>query len=213
MARKSEGKKSKLSYSGSPLVENRNGLIVNAEVFVAKGTAERDAALVMLERIPAGMGRLLIAKGFRSDDILANDSDMRCPRLCETCGLYFPDHKIFKSDTYRAVVYCSTLLGRGIQRRALSQQPSLAEINEQYRREPLPAKALRLPRICVGKTSHPISTRGGLQRAHRKRAASARQILLSSRNESRRQSPQNKWRDAVSASASRRDGESSLPSK
>jgi len=52
LARKSEGKESKLSYSGNLLVENRNGLIVDAEVFQAKGTAERDAALVMLEQIP-----------------------------------------------------------------------------------------------------------------------------------------------------------------
>jgi IS5 family transposase len=34
-------------------VENRNGLIVDGEVFQANGTAERDAALVMLEKIPA----------------------------------------------------------------------------------------------------------------------------------------------------------------
>jgi transposase len=52
LARKSEGKESKLSYSGNLLVENRNGLIVDAEVFVANGTAERDAALVMLEKLP-----------------------------------------------------------------------------------------------------------------------------------------------------------------
>jgi len=52
LARKSEGKESRLSYSGNLLVENRNGLIVNAEVFQANGTAERDAALVMLEQIP-----------------------------------------------------------------------------------------------------------------------------------------------------------------
>jgi transposase len=42
----------KLSYNGNLLVENRHGLIVNSEVFEAKGTAERDAALVMLEQIP-----------------------------------------------------------------------------------------------------------------------------------------------------------------
>jgi len=52
LARKSDGKESKLSYSGNLLVENRNGLIVDAEVFQANGTAERDAALVMLEKIP-----------------------------------------------------------------------------------------------------------------------------------------------------------------
>src|SRR6201987_849858 len=39
LARKSQGKESKLSYSGNLLVENRNGLIVGAEVFQANGTA------------------------------------------------------------------------------------------------------------------------------------------------------------------------------
>ena len=34
------------------MVENRNGLIVDAEVFQANGTAERDAALSMLEKLP-----------------------------------------------------------------------------------------------------------------------------------------------------------------
>jgi hypothetical protein len=37
---------------GNLLVENRHGRIVNSEVFDADGTAERDAALVMLEQIP-----------------------------------------------------------------------------------------------------------------------------------------------------------------
>jgi hypothetical protein len=41
-----------LSYSGNLLVENRSGLIVDAEVFQANGTAERDAELVMMERLP-----------------------------------------------------------------------------------------------------------------------------------------------------------------
>jgi IS5 family transposase len=52
LARKGKGKEAKLSYNGSLLVENRNGLIVKIEVFEANGTAERDAALVMLEPIP-----------------------------------------------------------------------------------------------------------------------------------------------------------------
>src|SRR5438445_2070394 len=47
MARKGKGKEAKLSYNGNLLVENRNGPIVNTEVFEANGTAERDAALVM----------------------------------------------------------------------------------------------------------------------------------------------------------------------
>ena len=52
MARKGKGKEAKLSYNGNLLVENRHGLIVNTQVFEANGTAERDAALVMLEQIP-----------------------------------------------------------------------------------------------------------------------------------------------------------------
>jgi transposase len=52
LARKGAGKEAKLSYCGNLLVENRNGLIVDAEAFEANGTAERDAALVMLEKLP-----------------------------------------------------------------------------------------------------------------------------------------------------------------
>jgi transposase len=51
LARKGPGKEAKLSYSGHLLVENLNGLIVDAEGLQANGTAERDAALLMLERV------------------------------------------------------------------------------------------------------------------------------------------------------------------
>jgi transposase len=54
LARKGNGKEAKLSYNGNLLVENRNGLIITTELFQANGTAERDAALVMLERLPGG---------------------------------------------------------------------------------------------------------------------------------------------------------------
>jgi len=53
LARKGQGKEAKLSFQGDLLVENRNGLIINTELFEANGTAERDAALVMLEQFPA----------------------------------------------------------------------------------------------------------------------------------------------------------------
>ena len=52
LARKGAGKEAKLSYSGHVLMENRNGLVADAEVLQANGTAERDAALVMIEAIP-----------------------------------------------------------------------------------------------------------------------------------------------------------------
>ncbi len=53
LARKGQGKEAKLSYCGNLLIENGNGLIVNAELLQANGTAERDAALLMIEQIPA----------------------------------------------------------------------------------------------------------------------------------------------------------------
>ena len=51
MARKGPGKESKLSYSRNLLVQNRNALILAAEVFQANGT-ESGTALVMLEKPP-----------------------------------------------------------------------------------------------------------------------------------------------------------------
>jgi transposase len=53
LARKGSGKEAKLSYCGNLLIENGNGLIANTELLPANGTAERDAALLMLEQIPA----------------------------------------------------------------------------------------------------------------------------------------------------------------
>jgi len=52
LARKGTGKEAKLSYSGNLLVENRNGLIVQSQVWEATGMAERYAALQMLQEIP-----------------------------------------------------------------------------------------------------------------------------------------------------------------
>ena len=54
LARKGGGKEAKLSYCGNLLIENGNGLIANTELLQANGTAERDAALLMIEQIPAG---------------------------------------------------------------------------------------------------------------------------------------------------------------
>jgi transposase len=72
LARKGAGKEAKLSYSGNLLVENRNGLIVNAELLQANGRAERDAALLMLEQLP-GDQRLTVGgdKGFDTMEFVA----------------------------------------------------------------------------------------------------------------------------------------------
>ncbi len=50
--RKSKGSEAKLSYLGHVLMENRSGLLIRTMVTEANGTAERDAALLMAEKIP-----------------------------------------------------------------------------------------------------------------------------------------------------------------
>ena len=78
LARKGPGKESKLSYCGNLLVENRNGLIVSAEVFQANGTAERDAALVMLEKLPGTQPVTVGAdKGYDTQGFVAECRNIR----------------------------------------------------------------------------------------------------------------------------------------
>ncbi len=52
--RKSAGQEAKLCHMGHVLMENRNGLIVDAQTTTATGTAEREAAIAMIESLPAG---------------------------------------------------------------------------------------------------------------------------------------------------------------
>jgi len=88
LARKGKGKEGKLSYSGNLLVENRNGLIVNAMVWEANGTAERDTALAMLEQIP-GTRRVTVGgdKGFDTADFVAECRHMQVtPHVAQNDG-------------------------------------------------------------------------------------------------------------------------------
>jgi transposase len=77
LARKGNGKEAKLSYNGNLLTENRNGLIVTTEVFQTNGTAERDAALVMMERIP-GQQRVTVGgdKGYDTRNFVVECRNM-----------------------------------------------------------------------------------------------------------------------------------------
>src|ERR1700687_3826736 len=88
MARKGKGKEAKLSYNGNLLVENRNGLIVNTEVFEANGTAERDAALIMLEQI-RGTKQVTVGgdKGYDTTDFVAECRNLKVtPHVAQNLG-------------------------------------------------------------------------------------------------------------------------------
>jgi transposase len=72
--RKGKGKEAKLSYLGHTLMENRNGLIVETELTMVTGYAEREAALTMIEshcpgekQLTLGADKAYDAAGFVND--------------------------------------------------------------------------------------------------------------------------------------------------
>ena len=78
--RKSPGTGAMLCFMGHTLMENRNGLIVQAELTRADGHAERQAALAMLRRQSSGSTRRTLGadKGYDSADFVA---DLRRARV------------------------------------------------------------------------------------------------------------------------------------
>ena len=52
LSRKGHGSEAKLAYPGHVLLDNRHGLVANVCVTAATGTAEREAALLLLGRAP-----------------------------------------------------------------------------------------------------------------------------------------------------------------
>lgn len=58
--KKGGGHEAKLAYLGHLLTENRHGLIVDTAVTAASGTAERDAAIVMLGELPLTTRRITV---------------------------------------------------------------------------------------------------------------------------------------------------------
>jgi transposase len=63
LARKGPGKEAKLSYAGHVLLDNRHGLVANVCVTAATGTAEREAAVLLLSAVAHG-GTVGGDKGF-----------------------------------------------------------------------------------------------------------------------------------------------------
>ena len=68
--KKSEGDKSRLCYMGHALMENRNGLVVDAQTTLASGTAEREAAKKMVARTVTKPATLGADKGYDVADFV-----------------------------------------------------------------------------------------------------------------------------------------------
>jgi transposase len=77
LARKGQGKEARLCLAGHVLMENRTGLVVDVAVTQATGTAERDTAFDMLERIP-GKRRITLGadKGYDTEDFVTSCREM-----------------------------------------------------------------------------------------------------------------------------------------
>ena len=75
--KKSSGREAKLAYLGHLLMENRHGLIVDALVTAATGTAEREAALLMLGELPDG-GRVTVGgdKNYDTKDFVHTSREL-----------------------------------------------------------------------------------------------------------------------------------------
>jgi len=76
LARKSNGEGAKLAFTGHLLMENRNGLVVDACLTQATGTAEPAAALAMLQALP-GSGHKTVGadKAYDTAGFVANSRD------------------------------------------------------------------------------------------------------------------------------------------
>jgi hypothetical protein len=77
LASKSNGIAARPSYAGHTLMENRNGLIVDAELTQAPGTAERETAAAMAGGLRAG-ATLGADKGYDTKDFV---KDLRALRI------------------------------------------------------------------------------------------------------------------------------------
>ena len=77
--RKGAGKEAKLCFMGHVLMENRNGLVVDATTTRAGGTAERDAALELLDR--RGGSRRITVGGDKNYDTRAFVRECRAMRV------------------------------------------------------------------------------------------------------------------------------------
>ena len=73
--RKGRGKESKLCFIGHAMTENRHGLVVETEMTQATGTAERDAAKLMINALDPGSERRITVgadKGYDTADFVAD---------------------------------------------------------------------------------------------------------------------------------------------
>jgi transposase len=79
--KKAAGQQARLCFVGHALMENRNGLIVQAHLTRASGTAEREAAITMIARQSPGSARRLTLAADKGYDARPFASELRRMRV------------------------------------------------------------------------------------------------------------------------------------
>jgi transposase len=80
--KKARGREAKLCFMGHALIENRHGLVVQADATAANGTAEREAALAMINRQAPDTSNRLTLGADKAYDASAFVTDLR--QMCVT---------------------------------------------------------------------------------------------------------------------------------
>jgi transposase len=80
--KKARGREAKLCFMGHALIENRHGLVVQADATAASGTAEREAALAMINRHAPGTSNPLTLGTDKAYDARGFVADLR--QMCVT---------------------------------------------------------------------------------------------------------------------------------
>ena len=75
--KKGAGQEAKLCFMGRALMENRNGLVVRARLTEASGTAEREAAIHMIDQRGSGSSRRLTLAANKGYDAKAFAAELR----------------------------------------------------------------------------------------------------------------------------------------
>src|ERR1051326_123177 len=109
LARKGSGKEAKLSYNGNVLMENRNGLVADVQVLPATGTAEREAALMMVGSVE-GTDAVTVGadKGYDTKEFVAECRQMNAtPHVAQKAR-----HSAIDGRTTRHAGYATSQVSR-----------------------------------------------------------------------------------------------------